>query len=47
MLYVKGQAIAGILLKIAADVVELRSRESRLDCVRIDSIDACRGGLRA
>jgi hypothetical protein len=40
MLYVKGQSIAGIVVKIAADVVELRSREYSRIAVRIDSIDA-------
>jgi hypothetical protein len=27
MLYVKGQTIAGIVVKVAAEVVEVRSRE--------------------
>jgi hypothetical protein len=40
MLYVKGQSIAGIVVKIAGDVVELRSREYSRIAVRIDSIDA-------
>ena len=39
MLYVKGQTIAGIVVKIAADVVELRSREYSRIAIRIDSID--------
>ena len=40
MLYVKGQSISGIVVKIAGDVVELRSREYSRIAVRIDSIDA-------
>lgn len=40
MLHVKGQTIAGIVVKIAADVIELRSREYSRIVVRIDSIDA-------
>jgi len=40
MLYVKGQSIAGIVVKIAGDVVELRSREYSRIAVRIESIDA-------
>jgi hypothetical protein len=40
MLYVKGQTIAGIVVKIAADIVELRSREYSRIAIRIDSIDA-------
>ena len=40
MLYVKGQSIGGVVLKIAADHVELRSREYSRIAVRIDAIDA-------
>ncbi len=38
-LYVKGQSIPGIVLKVEADLVELRSREYSRIVVRIDSID--------
>jgi hypothetical protein len=40
MLYVKGQSIAGAVVKISADTVELRSREYSRIVVRIDAIDA-------
>jgi hypothetical protein len=40
MLYVKGQSIGGLVVKIAGDIVELRSREYSRIVVRIDSIDA-------
>ncbi|SPF43677.1 exported hypothetical protein [Candidatus Sulfopaludibacter sp. SbA4] len=40
MLYVKGQSIAGIVVKIGGDTVELRSREYNRILVRIDAIDA-------
>lgn len=40
MVYVKGQSIAGIVVKIGGDVVELRSREYSRIAVKIDSIDA-------
>jgi hypothetical protein len=40
MLYVKGQSIGGIVVKVAADTVELRSREYSRIVVRIDAIDA-------
>ena len=40
MLYVKGQAIPGAVVKISADSVELRSREYSRIVVRLDSIDA-------
>ena len=39
-LYVKGQAIPGIVVKIDEHVVELRSREFSRIVVKIDSIDA-------
>ena len=39
MLYVKGQSISGVVTKIAADIVELRSREYSRIAVKIDSID--------
>ncbi|HLK66863.1 MAG TPA: hypothetical protein VKU19_25695 [Bryobacteraceae bacterium] len=40
MLYVKGQSIAGIVVKISGDTVEMRSREYSRIAVRIESIDA-------
>ena len=40
MLYVKGQSIAGAVVKVGADTVELRSREYSRIVVRIDAIDA-------
>jgi hypothetical protein len=40
MLYVKGQSIAGLVVKIDAETVELRSREYGRIVVRIDSLDA-------
>jgi hypothetical protein len=40
MLYVKGQQIGGVVTKVSADSVELRSREFSRIVVRIDSIDA-------
>jgi hypothetical protein len=40
MLYVKGQQISGIVVKIASDHVEMRSREYSRIVVRIESIDA-------
>jgi len=39
-LYVKGQAIPGVVVKIEGDMVEMRSREYSRIVVRIDSIDA-------
>jgi hypothetical protein len=40
MLYVKGQSIGGVVVKLGADVVELRSREYSRIVVKIDAIDA-------
>jgi hypothetical protein len=40
MLYLKGQNIGGVVVKIAADTVELRSREYSRITVRLDAIDA-------
>src|SRR5215813_1161672 len=40
MLYVKGQSIAGTVVKIAGETVELRNREYGRIVVRIESIDA-------
>ena len=40
MLWVKGQSIPGIVVKIDSDTVELRSREYGRIVVRIDSLDA-------
>ena len=38
-LYVRGQSIGGLVVKIAGDFVELRSREFSRIVVRLDSID--------
>jgi hypothetical protein len=40
MLYVKGQAIPGLVVKVDAESVEMRSREYGRIVVRIESIDA-------
>jgi hypothetical protein len=40
MLYVKGQAIPGMVVKLDAESVEMRSREYSRIVVKIDSIDA-------
>ena len=40
MLWVRGQSIPGIVVKIEAETVELRSREYGRIVVRIDSLDA-------
>jgi len=40
MLYVKGQAIPGIVVKLEADCVDLRSREYGRIVVRLESLDA-------
>jgi hypothetical protein len=40
MLWVKGQSIPGIVVKIDAETVELRSREYGRIVVRLDSLDA-------
>lgn len=40
MLYVKGQAIPGIVVKLDTEMVELRSREYGRIVVRLDSLDA-------
>jgi hypothetical protein len=39
-LYVKGQAIPGIVVKIDGDTVEMRSREYSRIAVKMDAIDA-------
>lgn len=39
-LYVKGQAIPGMVVKLDAETVELRSREYSRIVVKIESIDA-------
>ena len=39
-LYVKGQSLGGVVVKIAGDVVELRNREFSRIVVRIEAIDA-------
>ena len=38
-LYVKGQAIPGVVVKVDADTVEMRSREYSRIVVRLESID--------
>jgi hypothetical protein len=40
MLYVKGQSIGAIVVKISGDVVELKNREYSRIMVRLDAIDA-------
>jgi hypothetical protein len=40
MLYVKGQSIGAIVVKISGDVVELKNREYSRIVVRLDAIDA-------
>ena len=40
MLWVKGQSIPGVVVKIDAESVELRSREYGRIVVRLDSLDA-------
>ena len=40
MLYVKGQSIAGVVVNLSADTVEMRSREYSRIIVKIESIDA-------
>ena len=40
MLYVKGQSIGAIVVKISGDVVELKNREYSRIAVRLDAIDA-------
>jgi hypothetical protein len=40
MVYMKGQNIGGMVVKIAGDIVELRSREYSRIVVRLDAIDA-------
>lgn len=39
-LYVKGQSLGGLVVKVAEDAVEIRNREYGRIVVRIDSIDA-------
>jgi len=39
-LYIKGHQIAGVVVKMAGDTVEMRSREYSRIVVKIDSIDA-------
>lgn len=39
MLYMKGQSLGGIVVKIAGEYVELRNREYSRIVVRIDAID--------
>ncbi len=39
MLYVKGQSIGGLVVKLGAETVELRNREYSRIVVRLDSID--------
>ena len=40
MLYVKGQSIAGVVVSVGGDSLELRSREYSRIIVKIDAIDA-------
>lgn len=40
MLYMKGQTLGGVVVKIAGDLVELKNREYSRIVVRIDAIDA-------
>src|SRR5262245_58878575 len=40
MVWVKGQGIPGVVVKITADAIEMRSREYSRIVVKIDSIDA-------
>jgi hypothetical protein len=40
MLYVKGHQIGGVVTKVSADNVELRSREYSRIVVKMESIDA-------
>jgi hypothetical protein len=40
MLYVKGQAVPGVVVKIDAESVEMKSREYSRIVVRLDSLDA-------
>ncbi|MEP6534821.1 MAG: hypothetical protein ABJF23_05865 [Bryobacteraceae bacterium] len=40
MIYMKGQSIPGIVTKVNADSVELRSREYSRIVVKLESIDA-------
>ena len=39
-LYVKGQSLGGVVMKISGDLVELRNREFSRIVVRIEAIDA-------
>jgi len=40
MLWIKGQSLGGLVVKISGDVVELRSREYSRIVVKLDAIDA-------
>lgn len=40
MLYVRGQSVSGIVVRISGDSVELRSREYSRIVVRLEAIDA-------
>ena len=40
MVYVKGQSIGGVVLKISGDIVEMRSREYSRIVVKLEAIDA-------
>jgi hypothetical protein len=39
-LYMKGQSLGGVVMKISGDLVELRNREFSRIVVRIEAIDA-------
>jgi hypothetical protein len=40
MLYLKGQSIGGVVVKMGSEIVELRNREYSRIVIRIDAIDA-------
>ena len=40
MVYMKGQSIGGLVVKMAAETAELRNREYGRIVVRIESVDA-------
>lgn len=40
MVYIKGQAIPGVVVNITSDAIELKSREYSRIVVKIDAIDA-------
>ena len=40
MLYIKGQSIGGLVVRVTGETAELRNRECGRIVVRIDSVDA-------